>query len=79
MSPLTGSVIGGTVLTIDGTNFSETIIDQAVKVGNYYCDILTASPSQLTCRIRPTGLGTGQTSSNNEVLVILAAASEAKC
>jgi hypothetical protein len=45
VSPVSGSVLGGTILTITGTNFSSTISDQAVKVGKYYCDILTASPT----------------------------------
>jgi hypothetical protein len=45
VSPVKGSVLGGTVLTIMGTNFSSIISNQAVKVGSYYCDILTASPT----------------------------------
>ncbi len=45
VSPVSGSVLGGTVLKITGTNFSSTISEQVVKVGEYYCDILTASPT----------------------------------
>lgn len=39
VSPKSGSVFGGTLLTITGTNFSTIISDQAVKVGDFYCDI----------------------------------------
>ena len=55
VSPNSGSVLGGTLLTITGTNFSEEITEQVVKVGDNYCDILSATVSQLVCRIRPTG------------------------
>lgn len=43
ISPKSGSVLGGTVLTITGTNFSNEKTDLAVKVGDFLCDILTAS------------------------------------
>ena len=43
VSPTEGSVFGGTKITITGTNFSNTISDLAVKVGDYYCDILTST------------------------------------
>lgn len=56
ISPKQGSVYGGTLLTITGTGFSTGLFDQVVKVSDFYCDILTATNTVLTCRIRPTGL-----------------------
>lgn len=78
VSPSSGSVFGGSLLTITGTNFSTTIEDQAVKVGDSYCDILTASTTQLTCQIRATGLTASDAGTVN-VLVFLAASFEASC
>ena len=84
ISPTSGSVFGGTLLTITGTNFSTTLIDQAVNI--IYssvifigCDIVTATTTELTCRIRATGFAADETKSGNDVAVILAASSEAKC
>ena len=77
--PTSGSVFGGTVLTITVSNISTVKTDQAVKVGDFYCDILTATSSSLTCRIRETKLAADQTSTDNQVIVVLAAASEATC
>lgn len=48
ISPTSGSILGGTLITITGTNFSTTIVDQAVNLivnplTYIYCDILTAT------------------------------------
>ena len=56
ISPRSGSVFGGTLLTITGENFSTTLIDQAVNIivsASIFigCDIVTATTSVLTCRI----------------------------
>ena len=77
--PTSGSGFGGTLLTIFGTNFSPIISDQAVLVRNIYCDILSATTTQLKCRIRSTGFLYNQFSSNNIVNVILAASANATC
>ena len=45
ISPAQASIFGGAVLTITGTNFSTVISDQAVKLGETYCDIMTATPT----------------------------------
>ena len=37
ISPLTGSVHGGTLVTIQGINFSDDPYDNPVKVGDYWC------------------------------------------
>ena len=36
-SPASGSAFGGTLVTIDGVNFSDDPYDNPVKVGNDYC------------------------------------------
>jgi len=66
------------VLTITGTNFSTVLLDQAVKVGDTYCDIKTATTTELTCQIRPTGL-TASDAAEMQLLVFLAASFEASC
>lgn len=79
ITPTQGSVLGGTVLTITGTNFSAEKTDQAVTVARTFCDILTVTTTQITCRIRKTGLAVDALSNNNDVVVTLAASSESTC
>ena len=45
ITPLTGSYLGGTHVTIDGVNFSNDPLDNPVKAGNSWCDVLTTSPT----------------------------------
>lgn len=54
ISPMVGSTLGGTLLTIDGENFSDDPYDNPVKVGDNYCLVETTSPTQITCRIIET-------------------------
>lgn len=61
IAPLTGSYLGGTVVTITGTNFSTNKLDNPVKVGDYWCDVLTTMATKITCRVRATGLKAGKT------------------
>lgn len=37
ISPSSGSYLGGTLMTIDGINFSDDPLDNPVKVGPYWC------------------------------------------
>ena len=56
ISPTKGSLVGGTVLTIQGTNFSTVKNENQVVLGDSgldYCIILTATPTEITCRINP--------------------------
>jgi hypothetical protein len=50
ISPLTGSKLGGTLITITGENFSNDHLDNPVKIGADYCYVITSSPTQITCR-----------------------------
>jgi hypothetical protein len=43
------------------------------------CDILTATTTQLTCRIRATGFKAAETAADKAVNVILQAATESTC
>ena len=54
--PLTGSYLGGTLVTITGVNFSNDPLDNPVKAGNSWCYVQTTSPTQITCRVAETGL-----------------------
>ena len=55
ISNLRGSYLGGTLLTIDGENFSDDPLDNPVLVGGNWCYVLASSPTQITCRIAETG------------------------
>jgi len=54
VSPLTGSYLGGTLITIDGVNFSTNKLDNPVKAGNYWCLVQTTKVDQITCRVSET-------------------------
>ena len=73
-NPKTGSFLGGTLITIDGVNFSEDPLDNPVKVGDHYCLVETTSSTQITCRIVETGL---KTSESAEIIVFLRTTEEA--
>jgi hypothetical protein len=54
ITPNSGSTNGGTVLTITGTNFSTVKNENQVVIGDGtldYCIILTATETELTCRV----------------------------
>jgi hypothetical protein len=53
VSPSTGSIFGGTLLTITGVNFATDLTQTKVYVGpalNWFCTIESISTTQLTCR-----------------------------
>lgn len=55
LSPSSGSVAGGTILTIKGVNFSPTISENQVVIGDSKantCTLLTARANMLTCRVK---------------------------
>ena len=54
ISPVAGSYLGGTLVTIDGVNFSDDLYDNPVKVGNNWCLVQTTNVEQITCRVMET-------------------------
>ena len=75
ISPTYGSIHGGTLVTIDGVNFSDDPLDNPVKVGDNYCLVETTSATQITCRIVETGY---TESVQGEVIVFLRVSEEAQ-
>ena len=73
-SPSSGSYLGGTLMTIDGINFSDDPYDNPVKVGNSYCLVETTNASQITCRVMETG---AFEATSTEVIVFLRTSEEA--
>lgn len=75
VSPLSGSNLGGTLVTIDGTNFSEDPLDNPVKIGNNYCYVQNSTATRITCRVAErTVADLGE----HEVIVFLRTSEEAK-
>jgi hypothetical protein len=57
-NPKSGSVYGGSLVTITGGHFSDIATDNPVKFGynwvrgvNHYCFVQTTSDSEITCRM----------------------------
>ncbi|KAG9339164.1 hypothetical protein JZ751_024022 [Albula glossodonta] len=49
VSPMQGSLYGGTKVTIGGSGFSSSMSDNRVSMGGTWCDITFASENQLEC------------------------------
>ncbi len=49
-NPKSGSIHGGTLITIDGYHFSTDYQDNPVRLGYTDCLVETSTPTQLTCR-----------------------------
>ena len=83
-SPKTGSIYGGTLLTIQGSNFGTAITDNPVQlsagggIGNINCYVETTSSSEITCRTDSdsTEMTGGQ---GSELIVFLKTSEEALC
>ncbi|XP_030597029.1 PKHD1 like 1, tandem duplicate 1 [Archocentrus centrarchus] len=52
ISPLFGSLLGGTELTVSGSGFSSNISDNTVSVGNTACEVTAASEKELRCVVQ---------------------------
>lgn len=52
-NPKSGSVHGGTLITIDGINFSTDYQDNPVRIGFTDCLVEYSSPTQIKCRTEP--------------------------
>jgi len=55
ISPLKGSHLGGTLVTITGTNFSTNKLDNPVKAGPFWCYVESSTVSEIKCRVAETG------------------------
>ncbi|XP_019729703.1 PKHD1 like 1, tandem duplicate 1 [Hippocampus comes] len=52
ISPTTGSLMGGTQLTISGSGFSQNVSDNKVYFGESECEVQVASENELRCRLQ---------------------------
>ncbi|XP_014832839.1 PREDICTED: fibrocystin-L-like [Poecilia mexicana] len=52
ISPLTGSLMGGTTLTVSGSGFSNDTANVQVSVGSRACEVASASENQLLCTVQ---------------------------
>jgi hypothetical protein len=81
-SPKQGSIYGGTLLTITGTNFGSEFTDNPVQistlggVGSIDCFLQSISETQITCRLDKTNKEDGTT---GKMLVFLKTSEEALC
>ncbi len=81
-SPNQGSILGGTLLTITGTNFGKEFTDNPVQistlggVGSTNCILQSITETTIVCRLSKTTQTNGQT---GKVVVFLKTSEEAKC
>lgn len=80
ISPLIGSIAGGTILTITGSGFSNNTAENKVAIGNKDCRVTSSNASSVTCvtqdnfkTIKVNNFGThpGKTRDITSIIVIL--------
>jgi hypothetical protein len=84
ISPASGSMYGGTLLTITGRNFGDVYTDNPVQIslggaiGSIDCYVETTMATEITCRVDSdtTNVTAGQ---QGEVVVFLKTSEEATC
>ena len=52
VSPSSGSQAGGTLVTITGDGFSDTISDNVVQIGSTECDVVNSTFDTIVCKTR---------------------------
>ncbi|KAM8840499.1 PKHD1 like 1, tandem duplicate 1 isoform 3-T3 [Spinachia spinachia] len=55
ISPQLGSLMGGTMLTVSGSGFSNNTEDNKVSVGGLECEVKSASENELQCVLQSEG------------------------
>jgi len=79
-TPKTGSIYGGTLITIYGDNFSEDRYDNNVRIGLYTdCLVLSSTDGQITCRTLERSPDADFNEDQEELIVLLKLSEEAKC
>lgn len=76
ISPVTGSVLGGTLLTLTGAHYGRVATDNPVKVGDHYCIVESVMDTEIKCRIT---LDQPQVVASAEVIVFAKASEEMVC
>ncbi|TNV88211.1 hypothetical protein FGO68_gene8985 [Halteria grandinella] len=75
-NPKKGSIHGGTLITIDGINFSNDTLDNPVKIGYTDCMVESSTPTQIKCRTDPY---INEEDATEDFIVFLKTYEEAKC
>jgi len=83
-SPKVGSIYGGTLLTITGTNFGMVKTDNPVQisynggVGSTDCFVQTTNTNEITCRV-DTAINAKNDGETGDLVVFLKTSEEASC
>jgi hypothetical protein len=83
ISPTSGSIYGGTLVTITGSNFGNVITDNPVQistlggVGSTNCYVQTTNNDTITCRVDTSRVQTPQVT--GKLVTFLKTSEEAKC
>ena len=52
ITPMNGSVLGGTLVTISGSHYGNQATDNPVKIGDNYCIVEQTSEFEIKCRVQ---------------------------
>lgn len=85
VSPLVGSIYGGTLVTITGTNFGTQKTDNPVQlsthggIGSIDCFVQTINPTEITCRVDKDMRTPKEHDTEADMVVFLKTSEEAMC
>lgn len=80
ISPLTGSIWGGTLITITGTNFDDDPFNNPVNLGWDHCEIISTSATEIVARTPLRTVGDAHDDEGSEdIIVALKTSEEATC
>jgi hypothetical protein len=85
VSPLVGSIYGGTLVTITGTNFGTEKTDNPVQlsthggIGSIDCFVQTINPTEITCRVDKDLRTPKEHDVEADMVVFLKTSEEAQC
>jgi len=79
ISPRSGSVLGGTIVTITGENFSEDPLNNPVTMNLEFAQIISSSETQIVARLPATEAFQHLESNPETVVVGLKTSEEAQC
>lgn len=79
ISPTSGSVFGGTKVTITGTNFDDDGLNNPVNIDTEHCEIISSTPTEIVFRTPSTTSATGHAQESLPIIVALKTSEEAVC
>lgn len=74
--PTSGSIYGGTLITISGYHFSDEAADNPLTIGGMSCNVEESSEFEIQCRMQDLAVESG---TEGQILIFMKMSEEATC